>query len=183
MFIGWANIDIDSSVKLKPIQDRSLLYINFTDQKDILAVPNNDKNVTELVLKLNNDTETQKSYIAVNRIFLLPEQKFTRSIIAGGKEYFPEYDINGSDVVENIELPVLINKLLPAEPLEVQIGNSLERIKKITRPFNEIITGLAATGGVIIGVIYHEKIKKGANNTKNKCSNAGSRETQNCSCR
>ena len=158
---------------MKPIQDRSLLNTNFTNQEKALATSHNDRNMTTLVLSLKNDTNTQKSNLVIKGNFSLPEQKITRSIVAGGKVFSPRYDINGSSVVHSVELPILINKLPPAEPFEVQMGNSLERIHKITGPFQEIITGLFTVAGVIGGVVYNEKIRKHAHDTKAKCSNAG----------
>jgi hypothetical protein len=171
--IASSNIDIDTSVKLNPIQDRSLLNTAFSNHNNTLAIPHNDKSMTTLELSLKNDTETQKSNLVIKGYFSLPEKAITPSVIAVGKEFFPKYDVNGSSVVQSVELPILINKLPPAEPIEDQIYNSLERTKKITEPLNVIITGLAAVGGIIFGVIRHEKIKKGVSDTKNKVSNAG----------
>jgi hypothetical protein len=168
-----SNIDIDTSVKLNPIQDRSLINTAFSNHNNTLAIPHNDRSMTTLELSLKNDTETQNSNLVIKGNFSLPKKAITPSVIAVGKEFFPKYDVKGSSVIQSVELPISIHKLPPAEPIEDQIYNSLERIKKITGPFNEIITGLAASGGVIFGVIYHEKIKKGVSDTKKKASNAG----------
>jgi hypothetical protein len=122
---------------------------------------------------LRNDTDTQKSNLLITGNFSLPKQKLTRSIIAEGKEYFPEYDINGSYAVQNVELPILIKKLPPPEPLDVQISHSLERIKNIAGPANKIIAALAATVGVVIGTRHHEIIKKIFHHAKRHASKAG----------
>jgi hypothetical protein len=173
--IASSNIDIDTSVKLKPIQDGSLLNTNFTNQENAMAISHNDRNVTTLVLSLKNDTDTQKSNLVIKANFSLPEQRITRSIIAGGKEFSPRYDINGSSAVQSVELPILINKLPPPEPIDVQIGHSLERIKNIAGPANEIIAALAATVGVVIGTRHHEIIKKIFHKSKGHASRAVSK--------
>lgn len=166
-----SNVDLPAKVQIDVMEEpqaRSNLFdLNFINSEESKIIPRYEKYKTYLDVELLEDTIGSSS-IMVEANFTLANETYSAHFKNTQAEFSPVFSISSSPSTQRVELPITMKK--SPSTLE-RFVMSVEEFNRVLAPLQIAITAIFSIAGVIIGMIFNNKLKTGIDKMKRALKN------------